>query len=137
MNPLVTDPIARKVRTRYLEKVATNVEARFLVEAMSNLPSSDTGVDGAVIWISPGEFGGTDAQHGPRVKVLPGSKVTTEGLRDSVSVTISKTPRVIGKLPGKIERQVKKFILLNREVLLQHWKGALSSKETLLQLKKI
>lgn len=77
------------------------VVARFLLEAMSNLPPVDTGVSGAVIWVSSGEFVGAKSPHGPRIKVVPGAKITKEGLVDAASVTITDPPRVIGTLPGK------------------------------------
>jgi translation initiation factor IF-1 len=121
-----------------MDKIVKNVAARFQdktsgfqLEAMSNLPPKDTGVDGAVIWISAGEFYGMDAQHGPRIKVVLGNKITTEGLRDSVSVRITDPPVVLGKLPGKIRKQVIQFVEKNRDVLLRHWNGELGSKETL------
>jgi hypothetical protein len=114
-----------------MEKIVKNVAARFHLEAMSNLLPGDTGVEGAVIWISAGEFYGVDAQHGPRVKVVLGNKITTEGLKEAVSVRITKPPVVLGKLPGKIQKQVIRFIEKNRDVLLRHWNGDLGSKETL------
>ena len=120
------DDIEKNVVARFQEKTA-----EFHLEAMSNLLPEDTGVDGAVIWISAGEFHGVDAQHGPRVKVVLGNKITTEGLRDSVSVRITDPPVVLGSLPGKIRGQVIRFIEKNRDVLLRHWNGELGSKETL------
>ena len=120
------DDIEKNVVARFQEKTA-----EFHLEAMSNLLPEDTGVDGAVIWISAGEFHGVDAQHGPRVKVVLGNKITTEGLRDSVSVRITDPPVVLGNLPGTIRKQVIQFVEKNRDILLQHWNGELDSKETL------
>lgn len=124
--------IEKNVVARFQEKTA-----EFLLEAMSNLLPEDTGVDGAVIWISAGEFHGVDAQHGPRVKVVLGNKITTEGLRESVSVRITDPPVVLGSLPGNIRKQVIRFIERNRDVLLRHWNGELGAKETLNLLKPV
>lgn len=121
---------ADRVAARYLE-------ADFAVDAMSNVTPEDSGVDGAVLWIRPGEAHGTDLQHGPSLKVVLGTKVTTESLRNSVPVTIEDTPRVLGTLPGKVRSQVVAFIRLNQDVLLRHWRGELNSKQTLNQLRPI
>jgi hypothetical protein len=40
--------------------------------AMSNLRSADTAVDGAVIWVSAGEFASADAKGGPRIGIVVG-----------------------------------------------------------------
>lgn len=114
------------------------IEADFVVEAMSNITPDDSGVEGAVLWISPGEAHGTDVQHGPRLKVVLGTKVTTESLRASVTVTIEDAPRVLGgTLPGKVRGQVVAFIQRNQDVLLRHWRGELNSKQALNQLRPI
>jgi hypothetical protein len=105
------------------------IVARFLLEAMSNLPPQDTGVEGAIIWVSVGEFSGADLQHGPRVKVVPGNKITTENLQDAASVTITDPPRVLGTISGKIRRKVVAFVNQNRDTLLRYWNGELSTRE--------
>lgn len=120
------DDIEKKVVARFQDKTSG-----FQLEAMSNLLPKDTGVDGAVIWISAGEFHGVDAQHGPRIKVMLGNKITTEGLSDSISVRITDPPVVLGSLPGNIRKQVVQFVEKNRDILLRHWNGELGSKETL------
>lgn len=120
------DKIIENVAARFQEKTS-----EFHLEAMSNLLPKDTGVDGVVIWISAGEFYGVDAQHGPRIKVVLGNKITTEGLREAVSVRITDPPVVLGDLPGKIRKQAVQFVEKNRKVLLRHWNGELDSKEML------
>jgi len=115
------------------EKVA----ARFNLFAMANLRPQDSGVEGAIIWVSAGEFSGVDIQHGPRIKVVVGNKLTTEGLKDSVPVRIATPPEVLGALPGNIKKQVIQFVNKNREILLQHWRGEISSREVLDRIEKI
>jgi hypothetical protein len=126
----MADELTQKVADRFKT-------SEFHLEAMSNLLPEDTGVDGAVIWISAGEFHGVDAQHGPRVKVVLGNKITTEGLRESVSVRITDPPVVLGSLPSNIRKQVIRFIERNRDVLIRHWNGELGAKETLNLLKPV
>ena len=98
---------------------------------MSNLRPSDSGVSGAIIWVSAGEFEGKTIQHGPRIKVVLGVKVSSEGLKDAVTVTITKPPRVLGTLPANIKQQVVTFVELNYDVLVQYWTNAISTKEML------
>jgi hypothetical protein len=47
---------------------------------LSNLRPSDTGVEGAVLWISAGEFDPREAQHGPRIMVTLGERLTADRL---------------------------------------------------------
>lgn len=118
-------------------KIAENLVARFQLEAMSNLRSRTTGVEGAVIWVSAGEFAGADLQHGPRIKVVLGTKITSESLKDSVSVKLTDPPVIIGTLPAKIKKDVIRFVEANRETLLLHWNGELDSKEMLDQIEAV
>ena len=113
------------------ETSAARVADRFRKEAMSNLRPAETGVDGAIIWVSAGEFGGADSQHGPRVKVVLGTKITSENLTDAVSVSLTTPPRVFGDLPGKLRKQAVKFVDANRDVLLRYWLNEISTREML------
>lgn len=111
--------------------------AVFRVEAMANLRASKTGVDGAVIWVSPGEFESKKSPHGPRIKVAVGHKITTDSLQDAVSITLTNPPRVLGFLPSKIKKRAIAFAALNRDALLAHWNGELDSEEVIKALKKL
>lgn len=110
------------------------VTAKYEVFAMSNLRSSETGVEGTVIWVSAGEFGGRDSQHGPRVKVMLGNKVNTEGLDAAITVTLTDPPRVLGSLPAKVEKKAIEFVAANLGVLLPYWKNEISTREMLDQI---
>jgi hypothetical protein len=105
--------------------------AAFQMEAMSNLRSNRTGIKGAVVWISYGEFSGADLQHGPRIKVALGDRINTESLRDACTVTLQDPPKVMGHLPSDIKRQILKFVALNRDTLLSYWTGTLDTGEVL------
>jgi hypothetical protein len=127
---MMPDELTKRVADRFKT-------SGFHLEAMSNLRPRTTGVDGVIIWISAGEFSGAEAQHGPRIKVVLGDKAIIEGLNDAVSVRLTDPPVVLGTLPGKVKKQIIKFIEKNRESLLQHWRGELDSKETLDFLEKV
>lgn len=105
--------------------------------AMSNLVAADTGIDGVVIWISAGEFEGKDCKHGARIKVMLGNKITSEGLMSATTVTIAKSPKVIGSLPAKIEKKVISFVIKNKDTLLSYWKNEISTKEMTQKIVKV
>ena len=111
--------------------------ARFLKEAMSNLRPDETGVEGAVVWVSAGEFAGSEGQRGPRVKVVPGTNITSDGLGTAVSITIADPPRELGLLPAKIRNQALRFVAMNREMLLRYWRNEISTREMLDGLTKL
>jgi len=119
------------------QPTAQQIVAKFKLEAMANLRPKTTGIEGAVIWVSAGEFSGVDAQHGPRIKVVLGNKLTSESLKDAVTVRLTTPPEVLGTLPGKVKKQVVQFVNENREVLLRHWNFELDVKEMLDQLRKV
>ena len=105
--------------------------ARLLVEALSNLRPSTTGVDNAIVWISAGEFAEAAHEIGPRLMVVVGIALTADSLPGAVSVTLADPPDVLGMLPERIERQVVEFVELNRDPLLHHWNGELDARETI------
>lgn len=119
-----------------------SVAARFAgfdMWAMSSLRSKATGIEGVIIWVSTGEFAGADLQHGPRVKVVLGDKVSKEKmLKESVTIKISESPEVLdGDLPGKVKKQVIGFVKKNREVLLQYWNEEIDTQELIELLEKV
>ena len=119
----MTHPTAKKIASRY-------IEADWELYAMTNMRSPSTGVEGAVLWAFVGEYEGKKLPHGPRVKVIRKGE-------PSVSVTIEKKPRVLGKLPTKLQKQVVQFIELNREALLAHWRDEIDSVDLVQQIKKV
>ncbi len=121
------DPLAHRVAERYVRDMF----------AMSNLHPNDTGVGGVVIWVSVGEFGGADAQHGPRIKVAPGTKMTPESLNKAVSVTLADPPAFLGKVPGKTKKQITEFVNTNRDTLLRYWNRQLTTREMLDLIQKV
>lgn len=114
--------------------------ARFKLEAMSNLRSPSTGVVGAVIWVSAGEFYGKDSRHGPRIKVVLGDRIKLQhkSLAADAYVSLADPPKVLkGALPADIQQKVLMFVELNREVLLLHWNGEIDTREMLDRLQAV
>lgn len=101
----------------------------FEMSAMSNLRPRATGIDGVIIWLSWGESSGAELEHGPRIKVIMGDRLTQEALSKAVSVKLTDPPQVMGTLPGKVKQQVFRFIERNRQALIDHWSGDTDSQE--------
>ena len=101
------------------------------VWAMSNIRPKNTGLP-MIIWIKPKG----NEQHGPRIKV---QKEHGEKAKEGfwVSVTIEDRPKVIGDLSKKDEKLVKKFIKLNKEVLLDVWNDILDPYDAINKFTKI
>ena len=59
----------------------------------------------------------------------------------TVSITLSKTPVVIGgdesEIPAEAIEKAKEWVVLNYEVLMKHWDGETDSLTLLKNLKKI
>lgn len=100
------------------------------VLGMSNITPDDSGIKGVVLWASTGIVAGKKLKHGPRLGIsVVGAK--------SVSVTLTKPPRILGKMPKRVENDVLKFIDLNFDLLLAHWENKISSKNFLMNLKSL
>ena len=93
--------------------------------AMSVLRPTETGVNGAVIWVAVG------ADDDPRLWVVVGDSIKAEELKSAVPVRLSSPPEVLGALPEVVAREVWAFIERNREALLGHWNGELDTREML------
>jgi len=116
----------------------TKVNEKYEVFAMANLSSKTTGVVGAVLWVSAGEFEGKKSVHGARIKVVEGANMTAQGLTDAAVVTIANVPELKhGKLKKKTMALVTEFITLNKAVLLLYWKGKIDTSELTSQLKPV
>ena len=93
---------------------------------MSNLSPRMTGLP-FVVWISP--RGG--ARHDVRVKVSLGPKATPG---EFITVTVRPEVEVIeGALPPGTMRQLRRWIELNREVLVKFWEGEIEYTEDVLR----
>ena len=84
---------------------------------MSNIPTRRTGCRYQV-WVDKDD----GHRHGPRVKVWVGD---SRDKRDLIVVTIAAAPVVVKRpkyhVAEEVVAQVREFVVLNREVLLQFW----------------
>lgn len=99
----------------------------------SNLGEETTGISGLkYIWIFV-----KIVEHGPRMKAQWG-----KNYKDSVEFSIHKsTPKIISGDENKLNegtiRQIKEWIILNYQVLLDHWNDYIGSFDAIDELKKI
>jgi len=96
---------------------------------LPNLRSTETGVEGAVIWIAAGEFAGADTGLGPRLVVVPGDNIAPDHLPAAVNVRLNNPSEALEDLPSDIAEQIVTFVTTNCDVLLRYWNGALSTSE--------
>ena len=104
---------------------------------MANLFPENTGLP-VVIWVQEKS---SDKIEKNKHK-LPGIKVMTKkgkaNISQSVSVSIEDNPKVLnGKLSSTILNSVKKWILLNKISLLNHWNQEIDTVSLIHKLKKI
>lgn len=86
---------------------------------LTSMGKETTGLD-AVIWVS------IAVDSVPRVKVVPGHN-WKKGCVGATTVTLDDPPKVLGKLPKQLEKQVVELIGLNKKAILDHWNGDIDS----------
>jgi len=106
---------------------------RDLLEEMTSFTKNETGVDHN-IFISP--KGST--RHAPRIKVAIDPKNSFDPRGETASVMIESGEVVAGKVRStKLLRQVREFIELNRQVLLDYWEYQIGTADLCKRLKPI
>ena len=100
-----------------------------LLTEMSNISRQKTGLD-YIVWLFP-KTG--KEKHGARIKI----KIDNE----YVPITISEEPEVKSfvKIDAKKLNKIKKWIILNKKILLKYWngKGEVTIDEILGKLKEV
>lgn len=99
-------------------------DAGFLATSLS---PETTGVHGASVWIFAGEPTRNQSALGPRVLVVLGERLTADSLVDAVPVRLTIPPEVLGTLPPTVTTKAIEFATRNRDVLIEYWKGDLST----------
>ena len=99
---------------------------------MSTLGRNETGIDKYNIWVSTKG----NSKHGPRIKI---SSINRSNNLDVV-ISISDNPEIkTGKniIKNIYIKEIKKWIILNKKVLLDYWFEKIITKPMLDQIKKI
>jgi hypothetical protein len=130
-NFLVSEPMPR------LEAVKTAFERdelaeRELLEEMVSYSKKTTGV-AHTVFISPKGF----TRHAPRIKVAIDPKDSFDPRCETATIAIHDGDIVDGKVPTKLLKQVREFIELNRQVLLDYWDYRINTEQLQERLKSI
>lgn len=105
---------------------------RELLQEMVSVTKAETGVDNT-IWISP--KGNT--RHAPRIKLAIDPPDSFDPRGETASIMIDDGKVVAGEVPSKLGKQVRKFLDLNRDVLLEYWDYRISTKQLFERLRSI
>jgi hypothetical protein len=102
------------------------------LEHMVTYRKNVTGVDNT-LFISPK----VHAPHAAQVKVAIHPPDTVSPRSKTASVSIPKGEVVAGKVPPQVLRQVRRFVVLNADVLLDYWEERIDTDELCQRLKRI
>jgi hypothetical protein len=105
---------------------------RELLEEMTSFPKEETGIDNT-IFISPKGF----TRHAPRIKLAIDPPDSFDPRGETASIMIDGGKVVAGEVPAKLLRQVRKFLDLNRDVLLEYWNYRIGTPELGRRLRSI
>jgi hypothetical protein len=113
-------------------RVSDELAERELLEEMVSFRKNVTGVDNT-IFISPKGF----TRHAPRIilAINPSHSIDPRGATASVAVDSGDV--VAGDVPADLLKQVRQFIELNHDVLLDYWNYLADTEELRERLKPI
>ena len=105
---------------------------------MSNIRKNESGLP-MNIYVSSG--GSVNHQHGPRIKVMPTS-ANNMNPHQTVSVMLKQnitSDDVVGysQLSSDDLSEIRNYINLNYETLIQYWEDTISTAEMISKLKKL
>lgn len=101
----------------------------------TSLLSETTGVHGAVVWVLAGEPTRNQAALGPRVLVVVGGSLAIHSLVDAVPVRLTAPPEVLGTLPPTVKEKILEFAIRNHGLLIEYWRGELSTANAIARLR--
>jgi hypothetical protein len=115
--------------------ISDELAARELLGDMVNYKKDITGVDNTVFISQKGY-----ARHGPRIKVAIDPPDSINVTSKTVSFSISSGEVVAGDeadVSAALQKEVEKFIALNRDVLLDYWNAQITTNQLEERLKAV
>jgi hypothetical protein len=112
--------------------ISDDLAERELLEEMVSFRKNVTGVANT-IFISPKGF----TQHAPRIKLAIDPPDSIDPRGETASVAIDSGDVVAGDVPTELSKEVRQFIELNRDVLLDYWNYLADTEELRERLKSI
>jgi hypothetical protein len=114
---------AAGLTTRVLADVADAAREEEYAYAMAILDPEDTGIEGHTFFFHPDPEG----EHGARIKVNIDPAMATRPGGKQATVPFDPKKPAKGPIAESLEKQVRAFIELNREVLMRYWRLEYSS----------
>lgn len=112
--------------------ISDELAERELFGDMVSYRKNKTGVNNT-IFISPKGY----TRHAPRVKVAIDPPSSLDATSTQASIEISSGQVVAGEVPSELLKQVRKFIELNRAVLIDYWHNRIATDELTERLKAL
>jgi len=112
--------------------ISDELAERELLEEMVSFRKNVTGVDNTV-FISPKGF----TQHAARIKLAIDPPDSIDPRSETASVAIDSGDIVAGEVAAELLKQVRQFIQLNHDVLLDYWNYRVDTEELRERLKPI
>ena len=112
--------------------ISDELAERELFEEMVSFRKNVTGVDNTV-FISPKGF----TQHAPRIELAIDPPDSIDPRSETASVAIDDGNVVAGEVAAELLKQVRQFIQLNHDVLLDYWNYRADTDELRERLKSI
>jgi hypothetical protein len=112
--------------------ISDELAERELLEEMVSFRKKVTGVNNTV-FISPKGF----TRHAPRIKLAVDPPDSIDPRGATASVAIESGDVVDGDVPAELLKQVRQFIELNHDVLLDYWNYRADTEELRERLKSI
>jgi hypothetical protein len=120
------------VRRADVVALADELAEEELLEHMVTYRKNVTGVDNTV-FISPK----VHARHAARVKVAINLPDTISTTSETASVAIHDGSVVVGEVPPRLLDQVRRFIDLNKDALLEYWEERIDTDQLRERLRAI
>jgi hypothetical protein len=112
----------------------TKADSTWHYDMAVNLRSTQTGLP-KLVWVST-----RTEEQGPRIKIGI-DPIKAKGFDECATMTISEKPEVVGDIPKEITETdinvIRKWVLLNKDVLLEYWQDDISSTELFLKLRQL
>lgn len=109
-------------------EIVSLIERLRPLNEMANLYPIETGID-IFMYVSPDQ-----GKHGPRVKIA-NTKQQLEN-NDTLSISIDDNPEIVAgdtQIDSELIEQVRTWIKVNRNTLMDFWDGKISSRKRLLK----
>lgn len=101
---------------------------------MANIEQEDTGLS-VIVYVSP-----KNANHGPRIKFVNSYSKRYDGSK-TIPMSIEDSPKILTKFKPEISNKdielIKKWVVLNKQVLLDYLNFEITTKQMINSIQKV